>query len=529
MPKNTAPSSILDANGKPIAQEIASIKREIGYANYVGALPEGDKVARNKGQGKGVGIYDEVANESVVADKLGRRVMGLVSRRWEVTPDSDDALDVQAAEWIDGLLDRIPFDLLCKELDEDCLLKGRAIQEIIWGAVSRKGEPRPMIEPVAFKKRTVTRFNYNVDGQLHLRTSANISPGELMPANKFIVHRRKVTDENPYGLGLGPVLYWPVFFKRKGIAFWLTFADKFGNPTVVGKYAPGTSQLDQNKLLEALGAMSQDTGVIIPDGTIIDLLEATRSGVDTYEKLCRYMDEMISRPILHGTDSSRDAGGALKAAADEKSETFLALMQADSDLMTMDLQRDLIRPLVEWNFPGAGIPRVWRNFEPGENLAEAIKVDTALFDAGFLPDNPGEYVSEKYGGRWNYTKPADATAMPDAATKAFMDKLKSATAKPAQVDASAANFAESEKDAPDLLLDRALAEAGPAIRAMIAPIQKLVADSGSYAEVLNGMANLYGDLPTADFADVMELAIHVAALGGRYEVQLLADAANRGK
>lgn len=522
MLKKTAPSAIVDQNGKPIMQEIASIKREIGYANYTGALPEGDKTARTKGQGQGVGIYDELLNESVVADKLGRRVMGLVSKPWEVTPDSDDALDQQAADWIDGLLDRIPFDLLCKELDEDGLLKGRAVQEIIWGMVQRKGEPRAMIEPVAFKKRTVTRFQYNVDGALHLRTLTSFNPGEPMPANKFIVHRRKVTDENPYGLGLGPVIYWPIFFKRKGIAFWLTFADKFGNPTAVGKYPAGTSEADQNKLLAAIAAMSQDSGIVVPEGTLIELLEATRSGIDTYEKLCRYMDEMVSRAILHEADSSRDAGGAMKAAADQKAEVRSDLLQADSDLMTMDIQRDLIRPLVEWNFPGAGIPRVWRNFDPKSDLAEEIKIDTALFEHGFLPDDPAKYVSEKYGGQWTYTKPnAPAPGLPaDPAAKAFMDKLKKSIGdKKAAAADPAANFSEGEKDAPDLIVERALADAGPAIRAMIAPIRKLVAESQSYSEVLAGMKTLYADLPTADFADVMELALHVTALGGRFDIQ----------
>ena len=47
-------------------------------------------------------------------------------------------------------------------------------------------------------------------------------------------------------------------FKRKGITFWLTFADKYGYPTAVGKYPPGAQPKEKDDLLEALGAIAQD-------------------------------------------------------------------------------------------------------------------------------------------------------------------------------------------------------------------------------------------------------------------------------
>lgn len=46
----------------------------------------------------------------------------------------------------------------------------------------------------------------------------------------------------------------------------MTFLDKFGSPTAVGKYPAGTPESDQAKLLSALAAILQDAGVMIPDG-----------------------------------------------------------------------------------------------------------------------------------------------------------------------------------------------------------------------------------------------------------------------
>jgi hypothetical protein len=52
-----------------------------------------------------------------------------------------------------------------------------------------------------------------------------------MPERKFWTFSAgAATDDEPYGLGLGHFLYWPVFFKRNDIKFWLIFLEKFAAP-----------------------------------------------------------------------------------------------------------------------------------------------------------------------------------------------------------------------------------------------------------------------------------------------------------
>lgn len=518
MTPNTQSTGLLDAEGKPIVREIASIKRDLAFAGFSGVLREGDELAAQKGRGRGVDLYDKLLTENVVKDKLDRRVLGLVSERWEVTPVSDKPEDKAVADFVDQLLEEIWFDQLCKRLNRTALLKGRAIEEIMWGIKSVDGVDR--IAPIEFKPRRVTRFQYDEDSRLRLRTPESQMPGELMPAKKFIVHTIDATDDNPYGIGLGAALFWPVFFKRKGIQFWLTFADKFGNPTAVGKYPVGSQTTEQNKLLAALAAIANDTGIIVPDGTQIELLEATRSGIDTYEKLCRYMDEMIARTIIGEADSSRDAGGALKAASDQRREVRADLLQADSDLLTITLDRDLFQPIVEFNFPGRQAPRVWRNFEPEDNLTEAVGVDKILHDMGYKPRDPAKYVSDKYGGDWVYQAPPP----PPDPTAGFMGKLKAAVGKKpgAAVDPNAdtANpaFAEGPTDPLTLATNRATADAETAIAALVAPIRKLVAESASFQELEDGIVALYGQMPIDQLGQIMELALTAAEAAGRIEI-----------
>ncbi|EAM8775588.1 DUF935 family protein, partial [Salmonella enterica] len=78
-------------------------------------------------------------------------------------------------------------------------------------------------------------------------------------------------DDEPYGLGLAHWLYWPTFFKRNDIKFWLIFLDKFGMPTVAGKHPEGATPEQKRNLLALTRAISTDSGVIMPEGMSVEL------------------------------------------------------------------------------------------------------------------------------------------------------------------------------------------------------------------------------------------------------------------
>ena len=105
-------------------------------------------------------------------------------------------------------------------------------------------------------------------------------------------------DDEPYGLGLAHWLYWPVQFKRGNIKFWLIAAEKFGSPTAVGWFPPGTSVEDRNRLLAALKAIQLDAGVILPEGMRAELLEAKRQRPRLRAAMC-----------LHGPSDRQDQLG----------------------------------------------------------------------------------------------------------------------------------------------------------------------------------------------------------------------------
>ena len=136
--------------------------------------------------------------------------------------------------------------------------------------------------------------------ELRLLVREAMQQGVPVPDRKFIVHRINAEDDNPYGIGLGLQLYWPVFFKRKGVLAWGKLCDRFGTPTPWGKYPREARAREKGTLFEALRAMSNDGFIMTPEGVDITLLEARISsgGMTPNQSLVEYMDDWIMEVLL---------------------------------------------------------------------------------------------------------------------------------------------------------------------------------------------------------------------------------------
>ena len=394
-----------DKPAKPSTDEIASITRDINRMMFGGVLQNLDDTLTTRGRGKGLKIYDELARDTHAYAVLQKRKLAITARPWQVDPASDNARDKQAAGLVTAQFKGLGFDRLTRNL-LDAQLKGFSVGEVMWEV--RGAE----LVAARVKPRNQRRFVFAEDESLRLITREHPMPGERLPERKFVVHRFG-DDESPYGLGLGNKLFWPVFFKRQDITFWLTFADKFGSPTAIGKYPAGAPKAEQKKLLDALGAIAQDAGIIVPDGMLVELLEASRAGsIDTYEKLARYLDEQISECVLgESITTTPKATGLGSGVATVQNEVRKEFAQADADEVSETLNETLVRWIVDYNLPGAGYPTVWRNFEEAADLTSQATRDKAIFDMGFDPSL--QYINDTYGGEWmKSTAPRNTPPLP---------------------------------------------------------------------------------------------------------------------
>jgi len=342
---------------------IANAENDITIPYFTDVLLPVDDTLASRGGSKGLKIYDDIERDTHAWAVLQKRKKTMLAREWVVEPGGDRPLDIEAADFVRETFKRLPFDRICEDL-LDATLKGFSISEVIW---ARQGN---RIVPERIVSHNQRRFVFDQNWRPRLLTMCSMDKGEELPERKFIVHRHGVKGNNPYGLGLGTRLFWPVLFKREGVAFWLHFLDKFAGPTVVGKSPYGTLESDQRDLLNKLQAMRTKGAMVVPIGTDVGLLEATRGGSVSYREWCEYWDKQMSIATTGETLTTDIGNAGSRAASETHYEILELLVDADGDLQSDTLREQLITWMVEYNFPGAAVPNIWR-VRPSSEKAKA--------------------------------------------------------------------------------------------------------------------------------------------------------------
>lgn len=404
---------------KPISPptgELAAPERFLGLtsaraAPFTELLEPNDNILRSKGGIANIAVYKELLRDDQVRSTFQQRRLALISAPTVVDPGGEDAQSVAAADALREELDALAWDDVTSKMLY-ATFYGWSVAEILW---------RPSGARVSFANIIVRhreRFRFDVDGRLHLQKMG--APGGFvpMPDRKFwTISTGADSDDEPYGLGLAHSLYWPVYFKRNDLKFWLVFLERFGQPTALAKVPAGQAEDPQTiaRAIAMLKSIATDSGVVVPDNVVVELLEAARSGAADYAGMHDAMDRAIAKIVLSQTmttdnGSSRSQAEVHKGVRDE-------VVKADSDLVCESFNRGPVRWWTDWNFPGAKPPKVWRNTEPAEDLVARADRDTKVYSLGFEPSE--DYIRETYGEGWTKKKetvqaPALRGAVPGA-------------------------------------------------------------------------------------------------------------------
>jgi len=478
--------------GRPELKEIATIGhgRDItrGYVDAMPLLTPQDAVLLARGGGDHK-IYEEIARDDQVKAVFEQRRLAVVAREYEVTPGDTDARAEEAAAFLSDQLERARWDRVTDKMLWG-VFYGYAVGECLW---NRDGN-RIVLD--AIKVRKQRRFAFDPDMSLRLKTLARPF-GEELPARKFWTFSCGAdNDDEPYGLGLAHWLYWPVFFKRNGIKFWLMFLEKFGQPTAKGTYPSSAQHSERQKLLQALNAISTDTGIIVPDGMEIELIEAARSGTADYQAMVDGMNAAISKVVLGHTGSSDATPGRL-GGEDNAQDVRQDLIKADADLVCESFNQTVAVWLTEWNFgPDVAPPSVWRKVEEPEDLDKLAERDERLVRIGFRPTM--ERVTDVYGPDYepvsDETPPTASGLAPEFAEGALSRDV---------VDRQSDQFDRVSEEGFDQIME---------------PVRRLIASAQDLEEIRDGLLVLYGDMDEAPFATVLQQALAAAHLAGRDDV-----------
>lgn len=360
-----------------LINEVATRKNAAGFSSLLNILPDPDPVLRR--QGKNLSVYRELTMDDHLFSVMGTRIAGVRSKEWAIDRGGSKT---RQAKIIEELFNNTvkPFDLMGSIMDAP--FYGYSVMEVVWE--QRDG----LFLPARIVSKPKEWFAFTPDGELLFRSKA-APMGESVPPYRFLVARSRATYDNPYGEKILSRCFWPVVFKKGGIRFWVTFAEKYGMPFIVGKTPRGSNQTETDTLAEKLEAMVQDAIAAIPDDSSVEIMEASgkASSADVYERLANFMNASISKAVL-GQTLTTEVGKTGSYAASQTHE------QVRGDLITEDthLVEDTINTLIGW---------VWElNFGSGSkpvfSLYEEEDVDKTLAERDEILTKTGLKFTKSY-------------------------------------------------------------------------------------------------------------------------------------
>ena len=509
--------------------EFATIQKDLDvYLGYMHRIENPDPVLRTESAGRGLKLYDEAERDAHVASVIQTRILAVVGKDWEINPAERPSSigraptitrEQKIADFVSRTLVNSNFDTARHDLLKAVLFGFSAI-EVMW-KTSGDG-----IVIDKFIGKHPRRFIFDKDRNMRLLSWSNMIEGEEIPDRKFITFTYGDSD-NPYGRGLGQKLWWPVWFKKNVVKFWLTFLEKFGMPVVVGKYEQGAGPEQKKALFDAIDAIQNETGITIPATTEIDFLEATRAGTVSYEQCCEFMDRQISKAVLGQTLTTEVSATGSYAASKTHNEVRQEMIEADADLLDTCLNNTLIKWIVDLNFPEVTeYPQIRTAAHVKPDLTAQIAIHKVLIsDLGLKVGSA--YIYETYG----IPEPAEGEELIKIAPKP-QPPFGSAQDRLAQVgmngdamngdpnNPDAATFAEGKAglDAADQIADKTAINAGPVTDALMAPLQRLVDKAESMEDLRDSIIDLWGEMNPADLGAVIAQGMMLADMAGRYKI-----------
>lgn len=434
--------------------------------------------------------------------QLGTRKRAVAQLEIAVEAATDSTDDVANADLVREALRRddieeVLFDIL------DAVGKGYSVCEILWETSERQWMPRELVwrDPRWFG------FSREDGTTLMLREGAELRP--LTPY-KYIVHTHKAKSGLPIRGGLARAAAWAYLFKNFTIKDWVAFAEVYGQPYRVGKYHPSATETDKSKLLQAVASIGSDAAAIIPEGMMIEFIEAARSGAaDLYERLTEYMDAQVTKAVLGQTlTSDVSSRGGSRALGEVHDKVRRDIMRSDARQLAATLNRALVRPLVDLNAgPQQAYPRIRIGLPDELTTMQKLQAVTKLVPMGLDVEVSG--VRDMLG----FPEPEEGAAVLHAPAGGGFDLLDPV---PHSYHKSAHATARADEDLVDELARQALEDSGwePLVEGMVDPVRDLVEAATSLEEVRARLAELISQMDVDRLAELLAQNAFVARLAG---------------
>jgi SPP1 gp7 family putative phage head morphogenesis protein len=323
-----------------------------------------------------------------------------LSTPWNIRPEDEEDQDaVNQSNFIEHCFSDMKGNINNSLLKIwNAMRDGYSVAEINYKIIS-SGEFAGMIGIDNIKIRKAKNYMFECDEYGNIKENGLVEAGNKhLPINKFILFTYNPNDDDSdslYGESDFRAAYRYYFSNDIIQRFWNIYLEKFGQPTTIGHYPPGTPKLKQDEYLEILKNIQTNTAMVMPAGLEAELLEATRRGDAGYKEAFDTNNNMIARSLLVGT---------LLMDAGEKGSWALSQTHFDIFIYILDylgletedtiIREQIIKRLIDFNFPQPKYP--YFKFESLIKEDQKAKAEIAkiLIDAGLI--NPEEEWVREY-------------------------------------------------------------------------------------------------------------------------------------
>ncbi len=315
-------------------------------------------------------IFEEMLLDPHISSKIEQLKDEVQSKEFYIEPFDNSQRAMQIAQYVESVLENIDIESVISDMLSS-VEYGYSVLEVIWKLNNQEWTPDKI------KQRRYDLFRFKSDGTLVYKSPHGDKP--LDTEYKFIVHKYRPSPKRIYGTPVLAQCYWPWQFKKAGLRFWLTVAEKFGVPTIFGIFnSEGLSEEEVKEradfIAEALYNIQSDAAIALPDVEIKSV--ESKGTADDFLMLLEFCNAEISKAITGEILTADKGKTGSYALAKVHSETLKKRGRKLSKSIANTLNQTLIKWIVELNF-GKDAPVPSFNFDFSE-VAEWDQVKDAI-------------------------------------------------------------------------------------------------------------------------------------------------------
>ncbi len=317
-----------------------------------------------------------------------------------------DDLAGMVQTWLDGL--DAPHAFFMRVLD--AIGMGISAHELLW---SRRGglwlpEPAPIM---------TRELRHDRDWSVSARDANYEWINTRAHPGRFLLHSPYTNNARPVDQGafLATMFYW--MFKRGGIQFWMSGAERFGNPLALAKMAVGADIAQKMEALADLQQMTSDTVGVVSGVSDIEIIDAKAAGsTSVWKELTSMLDTQIFLSIGVSPDLILAGPNGLgSAGTDARKGIMVEGTKLDAAMMWGSIVRDVVTWIAYYNLRRSDVPYpVIRSIFDDAPQVHRDTIDVGAATVNDVRRGNGLEVWTKDEGGEEIARPAAPPAYPGA-------------------------------------------------------------------------------------------------------------------